>query len=217
MGLPARVFVGVFVMAAECVVAASPDAVDGIVVVGGVGRERIFGKAVARGRVTKLVAVPVRDSEAGDAEVVEMRAHIVRHPAEILGDDFRAIGGIENRTQPHIAIAAVGGFVFDRVVGSQKPAGQHAVVFFGCIVVAEPDEFVIAFGSPRKGIDAVKSEDVVESEDAENFGEAANAIFPPCKTIRLHVIPTIERDAPVLSPFLRAVNRRTIRGGNRRD
>ena len=73
--------------------------------------------------MTKLVAIPVRDAEAGDAEIIEVWAHIVRDPAKVLGDDFRAIGCLEDRAQAHIAIGAVGGFVFHRVVGTQKPTG----------------------------------------------------------------------------------------------
>ena len=38
---------------------------------------------------------------------------------------------------------------------------------------------------------------------AADVGEPANAVFPPNKTVRLHVIPSIKRDAPVLSPLLK--------------
>lgn len=40
------------------------------------------------------MGVPVGDAVSSDAELGEVGAHVVWHPAEILGDDFGMGGGI---------------------------------------------------------------------------------------------------------------------------
>lgn len=103
---------------------APPNGVERVVIVCGIRCKRVFGKAISGGRIAMIVAVPVRNPKPGDVEIRKMRPHILRNPAEILGDDFRTLGGIENRPQADISIRAVGCLVFDAVVGSEKPAWQ---------------------------------------------------------------------------------------------
>lgn len=95
-------------------------------------------------------AVPVRNPVAGDAEALEMRTHVIGHPAEILGDHFGIAGRVEQRAQAAIAIGEVGGAVLVGVVGPRKPLRQTATGDHRRLPGIEPDEFVIALGPPRK-------------------------------------------------------------------
>src|SRR5207342_1941111 len=58
-------------------------------------------------------------------------------------------------------------------------------------------------GPPGKGIDAVKSLDVIDPEEMKDPSGSAHPFSPPLKIVGAHGAPAVERNAPVLSPFLR--------------
>lgn len=199
---PTGLFGGVFLMLFNHAKAAVPDAIDGIVIVGGVGGEGVFWKGISGGRMAVIVAVPMGNSKASDIEIGEVRANVFRHPAEVFGDDFTISCSTEDGAQADVAIIAVGGFIFDAVIGSEEPARQAAMIVSAGLIVIEADEFVVPFWPPWEGVDAIKAEDVIESENLKNSRKALDSLSPPNESGGLHVIPAVEGYSPILTPLL---------------
>ena len=149
-----------------------------------------------------LVAIPVRNPEASDAKIREVRANIFGHPAEVFGDDFCAFRSFENGAQADVAIVPVSRLIFDGIVGPQHPVWQVTAADRSGLLAGETDEFRVAFRPPWEGIDPIETEDVIEPENLKNPGQAGDPFLPPSESVRLHVVPAIERDAPVLAPLL---------------
>jgi hypothetical protein len=63
-------------------------------------------------------------------------------------------------------------------------------------------EFFVPFGPPGKGIDAVKSLDMIDPEQMKDSSGSSDPFSPPLKIVGAHGAPAVERNAPVLSPFL---------------
>jgi hypothetical protein len=74
---------------------------------------------------------------------------------------------------------------------------------FEHLMLIEGQEFPISLGPPRERIDAIKSLDVIDPEKMKDSSRAAHPFAPPLKIGRAHCAPAIERNAPVLAPFLR--------------
>src|ERR1700752_2787320 len=55
---------------------------------------------------------------------------------------------------------------------------------------------------PRKCVDAIKSENVVDAKEMKHAPHSAHALPPPIEIVRLHCLPSVKRNAPVLPPFL---------------
>src|SRR3954468_13530792 len=64
-------------------------------------------------------------------------------------------------------------------------------------------EFFVPLGPPGKGIHAIKSLDVIDPEEMKDSSGSADSLLPPLKIVGAHGAPAVERNAPVLSPFLR--------------
>ena len=74
---------------------------------------------------------------------------------------------------------------------------------FQHLVLIKRQEFFVLLGPPGKGIDAVKSLDVIDPEEMKDPSGSSDPFSPPLKIVGAHGAPAIERNAPVLSPFLR--------------
>ena len=74
---------------------------------------------------------------------------------------------------------------------------------FQHLTVIERQEFLVPSWPPWEGIDAIKSLDVIDPKEMKNAPDGADAFPPPLEIIRAHSVPAIERNAPVLPPFLR--------------
>src|SRR4030095_9115678 len=74
---------------------------------------------------------------------------------------------------------------------------------FEHLMLVERQEFAISFRAPRERIYAIKSLDVIDPEQMKDPSSAAHPFAPPLKIIGAHRAPAIERNAPVLTPFLR--------------
>src|SRR2546423_8477220 len=71
------------------------------------------------------------------------------------------------------------------------------------VVPIEIEKFVLSRGPPRKSVDPVKTERMVDSKKMKTIRNRANALPPPIEIALAHFRPAIKRDAPVLSPLLR--------------
>src|SRR5881227_4003251 len=67
----------------------------------------------------------------------------------------------------------------------------------------ERQKFLVLTWPPRKGVDPVKPEDVINSENVEDSSYAAHPLSPPREILCAQCWPVVNRDAPVLSPFHR--------------
>ena len=63
-------------------------------------------------------------------------------------------------------------------------------------------ELIVVRRTPRKRIDAIKTENVIDAEKMENLSHAVDALAPPSKILTPHLRPVVNGDAPVLTPFL---------------
>src|SRR5438067_12604733 len=66
----------------------------------------------------------------------------------------------------------------------------------------ERQHFGVARRSPRKSVDAIESEHVIDAKDVKDFAHAAHPPPPPIQVSRSHHVPAVKRNAPILSPFL---------------
>ncbi len=123
-----------------------------------------------------LVAIPVRNPEPGNPEIRQMGADVFRHPAQVLGNDFRALRCLVNGPQPDIPVIAVGGLVFDRVIRAEKPAGKATSVDLRRLFVTQADELMIALRPPWKRIDPIETENVIQPENLEECGSASKCV-----------------------------------------
>ena len=71
------------------------------------------------------------------------------------------------------------------------------------LVPIEREKLFILPRPPRESVNAIKSEHVIDAKEMKNASNRAHTFAPPLKIVRAHPVPVIERNAPVLSPFLR--------------
>src|SRR5213596_3125837 len=74
---------------------------------------------------------------------------------------------------------------------------------FQHLAFIEGKEFLVQSWPPGERIDAIKSLDVIDPEQMKDPSDSAHPFAPPLKIVGAHGAPAIERNAPVLSPFLR--------------
>src|SRR6266404_1707168 len=63
-------------------------------------------------------------------------------------------------------------------------------------------QLLVSRRPPRKRINPIKAEHVVDAKEVKRTLHAAHALPPPFEIISAHRLPSIKRNAPVLSPFL---------------
>src|SRR4029078_11299633 len=73
---------------------------------------------------------------------------------------------------------------------------------FEHLMLIKRQEFFVRFGPPWEGIDAVKSLGVIDPEEMKHSSGTADTLSPPLEIVGAHGAPAVERNAPVLSPFL---------------
>src|SRR5438270_13418878 len=70
------------------------------------------------------------------------------------------------------------------------------------LIPVERKEFSVLLRAPRKGVDAVKTQNVIDAKEVEAAPNTADALSPPIKIPATHHVPVKKRDAPILSPLL---------------
>ena len=74
---------------------------------------------------------------------------------------------------------------------------------FQHLMLIEREEFLVQSWPPWKGVDAIKSQDMIDPAKVKNALDTADALAPPLKIVRAHSVPAIKRNTPVLTPLLR--------------
>ena len=194
-----------FVVALAVAAAMLPVSLHGLVIVCRVGGEGAIRVVFAKLHVAMAVVLPVADFEAGHIEAEQMRAHVVGHGAEILRHDFIRRGSGYDDAQILVPGGEVRGFVLVGVIGVLFVMRQTTTGALLGFVIAEMKELGIPLRPPGEAVDAVKAKHMVDAEDVEHLRELLHPTLPPTEAIRLHHIPAIQRDAPVLAPTLHEV------------
>src|ERR1700751_3492586 len=78
-----------------------------------------------------------------------------------------------------------------------------AASLFQHLLSIERQEFFVPLGAPWKSVDAIKALDVIHAEQMKASSGSARPFAPPLKIVGAHGAPAIERNAPILPPFLR--------------
>src|SRR5262249_54778203 len=66
------------------------------------------------------------------------------------------------------------------------------------LVPIEGEKLPVLPRPPRKGIDAIKSLNVIDPEEVKDAPDSAHPFAPPLTIVRAHGAPAIERNAPFL-------------------
>src|ERR1700736_1962242 len=70
------------------------------------------------------------------------------------------------------------------------------------LIPVERKEFLVLLRAPRKGVDAVKAQNVIDAKKMEAASNTANTLSPPIEIPATHYFPVKKRNAPILSPLL---------------
>ena len=154
-------------------------------IVRGVGGKGALGVARAIDDVAPI-GIPVRNADTGDAERFEMRSHIVWHTAEVFAHDFTRSRRSDDGAQAAVAIVAVGIAIFLRIVIAPSPLGESSAGALLGFFRGQIDHFGIALRPPRKGVNAIEAEDVIDAKGADDATEA--------KWFRLDKLPELAFD-----------------------
>src|SRR5260370_17687753 len=71
------------------------------------------------------------------------------------------------------------------------------------LVPVERKKFSVLLRPPRKCVDAIKTQNVIDAKKMEAASNTADALSPPIEVAVTHYVPVKNWDAPVLSPLLR--------------
>src|SRR4030095_633917 len=99
--------------------------------------------------------------------------------------------------------ACIRSAICGRVVSARNKRRCTAAGSFEHLMLVERQEFFVPVGPPRERINAIKSLNVIDPEQMKVPESAAYPFPPPLKIVRAHRAPAVERNAPVLPPFLR--------------
>src|SRR5207249_11345942 len=70
------------------------------------------------------------------------------------------------------------------------------------LVPVERKKFSVLLRPPRKCVDAIKTQNVIDAKEMEAASNTADALSPPIEVAVTHYVPVKKWDAPVLSPLL---------------
>src|SRR6516162_523847 len=128
---------------------------------------------------------------------MQTRAHIIRDGTEIFSDNSRGAARVQNRLQIMFARAAIGLGLRRTIISARREMRGTPTGFLQHLFPVQGQDFLVQLWPPRKGVDAVKAEHVIDAEEMKNVADPAGATLPPGETVLLHYIPAISRDAPV--------------------
>ena len=170
--------------------------------------ERAFVIFLAQDDGAVRLDLPVGNLEAGNIELAHVRAHVIRHAAQVFPHHADAGGGGQHKAQVQVPVRQIHVAFPHLVVAARLEGGQAASGSFGGLLPCQGQENVVLRGFPREGVNAVKAQDVVDPVHAENFGAVLYPAAPPGEVVLGHHIPFVQGNAPVLAPF----GRERVRG-----
>src|SRR6266545_5169366 len=122
---------------------------------------------------------------------------------KVFADHAGGAGLVKNRAQIFFAVTLVRFAIFGCFVITRNEVGGMAASLFQHLMLIERKKLFVLSRPPGEGIDTIKPEDMVDSEQMKDVSGSVDALSPPSKTVRAHSVPPIKWNTPVLSPFLR--------------
>ena len=185
-----------------------PERAQRFVIVGCVGRD---GKAFvlrARNGAAVLVVLPLRNLESCNAHRTQTWPDITRNNSEVFAGDAGCARFVEHDSQGTPGRLGSLPRCFPMLQSSRGTnCGNRAAGARTHFVPGEREKFTVTSGPPRKRVDPVKAENVIDPKEVKNLSNAANTLAPPIEIAGSHHVPAVERDAPILSPFLGKLDR----------
>src|SRR6266404_7885687 len=80
--------------------------------------------------------------------------------------------------------------------------GRASAGFLEHLVPIQFEKFFVLLRSPRECVNPIEAENVVDAEKMKAMRDCADAFTPPIEATFAHGRPTIQWNAPVLSPLL---------------
>src|SRR6266404_8953456 len=131
-----------------------------------------------------------------------MGPDIVGHGPQIFADHPRAAGFLEHDTQILFAFPAIRFAIFQRRIIARCEMGNASIGSREHFIPIESKKFLVACRSPRKSVNPIKPEDMIDAKEMKCAPYTADASPPPFEIISAHCLPAIKRNTPVLPPFL---------------
>src|SRR4029453_12439948 len=179
-----------------------PQSADRFVIVRCISRN---GKPLVfvSGRDLFTTNLPLRDFESRDPERAQIWSYVIRNKSEVFADHSRGSSFVQHNAQVFFAFAFVRLGVFGGSVVTWNETWCAAAGSFEHLIPIEREKLLVLPRPPREGIDAIKSKHVINAKEMKNAPDSPDAFAPPLKIAPAHSVPAIERNAPVLAPFLR--------------
>src|SRR5437660_10382927 len=124
-----------------------------------------------------------------------MGPNIIRYRSQIFADDSSGAGLFQYDAQIFFALSPVRFAVLRGRIIARRKMGGAAACFFQHLIPVEFKELFVAHRSPRKCIDAVKTEHMIDTEHIEDSPNTADSLPPPSKLVRAHCLPVVKGDA----------------------
>src|SRR5207302_618505 len=124
---------------------------------------------------------PLRNFESGYAKRLQTGSHITGHDTEVFADYACSAGFMHDNAEIFFAFALVCFAVFGCVVVAGNEMRCAAAGSFQHLLLIERQEFFVSLRSPGKGVNAIKSLDVIDSEKMKDPSSCAHPFAPPLK------------------------------------
>src|SRR5207244_7679643 len=128
--------------------------------------------------------------------------HVIGHNSEVFADHPRGASSFQHNAQEFFAFALIRLASFGCFVVTWNEMRRAAAGSFQHLIPIERKKLFVLPRPPRESIDAIKSEHVIDAKKMKNAPDSADALAPPLEIVRAHFVPAIERNTPVLAPFL---------------
>src|SRR2546428_7080233 len=179
----------------------APQSTNRFMIVRGVSRH---GKPFifVSGNDHAIAPFPLRNLKSGYAERCQVGSHIIRHNAKVFAYHPPAASFLQDNTQVFFALTFVCFAILGCLVVTRNEMRSAAASLLEHLVMIEWKKLFVHPWPPRESIDAIKSLDVIDPKKMKDAADSTHSVAPPLKIVRAHFVPAIERNTPVLAPFL---------------
>jgi len=150
-----------------------------------------------------MVNFPLRNLNPAMAERAQARSHIIRNGAKVFANHARCASLCQSNAQIFLALPLIRVAVFGRFVVTWCEMRRATASSREHFLPIKRQKLFVLPRSPGKCVDAIKSEHVIDAKEVENASDGPYTLAPPFEVVRTHPVPAIERNPPILSPFLR--------------
>src|SRR4030095_5365987 len=111
---------------------------------------------------------PLRNFKSRNSQGAEIRSDIIRHAAQVLPNDACSAGLFQNNSQVFLPVAFICFAVFRRFVVTRNEMRRPATGLLEHLILIERQKMLVLPWPPRKGVDAIKSQHVIDAEEMKN-------------------------------------------------